>query len=273
MWPESTKINRLNRLTVLATSALLLSWSCQSPANDDSQDNDGPSKDEEDGIGTLAGANEDGTKSKKSKPKDSTDLAKQDHPGTKPGKGKEKDGELMYTYIWIANSIEGTISKINTRTMVEEGRHQTRPDRLGSPSRTSVGISGDVVVANRGGGVTKFYADIEDCVDRNKDGMIQTSKGAKDVLKWGEDEYMAWYNPMTYGSQRVAHGPTKKLAKDRMEARCRKLKNLDYRNPRGRSPDPHSPPRRINRRGPRFSIDRRGARSVSLWSLWRRCGS
>lgn len=189
-------------LTVLASSAILLCIGCRN-SSDKKKDGSGDSSSKDpsganggdgDPDGTSPSDNEQG-----SKDADGT-LPDPDHTNTKPGKG---NGELLYTYIWIANSIEGTISKINTRTMVEEGRYQTRPDRLGSPSRTSVGISGDVVVANRGGGVTKFYADKEDCVDKNKDGVIQTSTGKDNVLKWGEDECMAWYNPMTYGSQRV----------------------------------------------------------------------
>ena len=51
-------------------------------------------------------------------------------------------------YIWIANSAEGTVSKIRTETMVEEGRYLTRPDGAGDPSRTSVSLRGNVAVAN-----------------------------------------------------------------------------------------------------------------------------
>lgn len=122
----------------------------------------------------------------------------------KPEKPGSKGGGLLYTYIWIANSSEGTISKINTRTMKEEGRYQTRPTKDGDPSRTSVGIAGDVVVANRAGGITKVWADPKDCVDKNKDGKIQTSTGKDSVLAWGEDECVAWHTPMEFGSQRVA---------------------------------------------------------------------
>lgn len=126
-------------------------------------------------------------------------------PGNTPKKPDQpdQDGKFLYSYIWVANSTQGTISKINTRTLKEEGRYQTRPDREGDPSRTSVGISGDVVVANRNGGVTKVIADHENCIDKNKDGKIQTSKGANDILPWGEDECVAWHTPMQFGSQRV----------------------------------------------------------------------
>jgi hypothetical protein len=72
-----------------------------------------------------------------------------------------------FSYIWVANSGEGTISKIDTQTLVEHGRYRVRPDSAGSPSRTSVNLSGDVAVANRNGGVTKVYADPADCKESN----------------------------------------------------------------------------------------------------------
>jgi streptogramin lyase len=111
-------------------------------------------------------------------------------------------GEVSFSYIWVANSAQGTISKINTQTMLEEGRYLVRPDGLGSPSRTSVNLSGDVVVANRSGGITKVYARPESCVDSNGVPGIQTSTGAADILAWGTDECVAWYTAMPYNAQR-----------------------------------------------------------------------
>ncbi len=104
-------------------------------------------------------------------------------------------------YIWVANSSEGTISKINTQTMVEEGRYLTREDAQGSPSRTSVSLDGDVAVANRSGGLTKFWGDTANCVDANGDGMITTSVDAV-PLAWADEECRAWFLPGNYASQR-----------------------------------------------------------------------
>ncbi len=112
------------------------------------------------------------------------------------------DGEVQYSYIWVANSSQSTISKINTQTLTEEGRYITRQDQQGSPSRTSVGLSGDVVTANRSGGITKFYANLDDCVDSNGNGIIDTSSGPNDLEPWGSEECMAWHIPMNYTSQR-----------------------------------------------------------------------
>jgi DNA-binding beta-propeller fold protein YncE len=111
-------------------------------------------------------------------------------------------------YIWVANSSESTVSKINTETLVEEARYLTRADALGNPSRTSVSFTGDVAVANRHGGLTKFYADPEDCVDRNGMPGIQTSTGALDVLSWEMEECRAWSTELPTTNQRpVAWAP------------------------------------------------------------------
>ena len=94
----------------------------------------------------------------------------------------EGDGDVEFSYIWVANSTQSAISKINTRTLVEEGRYYTRPDINGNPSRTSVSLNGNVAVANRNGGLTKFYVNEEDCTDTNGNGVINTSTGAANIL-------------------------------------------------------------------------------------------
>jgi hypothetical protein len=105
-------------------------------------------------------------------------------------------GDPDFSYIWIANSSQGTISKINTETMVEEGRYLVRPDGAGNPSRTSVNLNGDVAVANRAGGVTKVFARLSDCPDPNN-----TSTGPNDIRPW-PDGCVAWHVPFAYSTQR-----------------------------------------------------------------------
>jgi hypothetical protein len=115
--------------------------------------------------------------------------------------------EVDFSYIWIANSGEGTMSKIDTVTLEEKGRFIVRPDSLGNPSRTSVNLSGDVAIANRAGGVTKVYALEEKCVDANGNGTIETST-SNAFLPWGTDECVAWHTPFMVESQRpVAWAP------------------------------------------------------------------
>ena len=119
-----------------------------------------------------------------------------------PGSG----GDFEFSFLWAANSSQGTISKIDTATVTEVGRFQVRPDGAGSPSRTSVSLSGHVAVASRNGGVTKIYADEQFCDDSNGTPGIQTSADAS-YLPWGEEECVAWHTPMVYQSQRpVAWG-------------------------------------------------------------------
>jgi hypothetical protein len=120
------------------------------------------------------------------------------------GGGGGGGGAETLSYIWIANSYEqpeGTISKIDTVTMVEEGRYQAKPAN-GDPSRTSVNLDGDVAVANRNGGIAKFFARESDCQESNGQPGIQTSSGGNDILPWGEEECLAWYLPLVCSSNR-----------------------------------------------------------------------
>ena len=93
-------------------------------------------------------------------------------------------GDLL-SYIWIANSGQGTVSKIETKTGIEVGRYQVQG---GNPSRTSVNLLGDVAVSSRDpGGVTKIAARLDSCIDKNNDGAITTSNGPNNVLPLGQD--------------------------------------------------------------------------------------
>ena len=104
-----------------------------------------------------------------------------------------------FDYIWIANTTQATVSKINTKTGIEEGRYYTHPS-MGpgaEPSRTSVNQFGDVAVSNRSlGSVTKVMALPQKCVDTNGNGMIDTSTGANDIRPWGQDECVVWHTPL-----------------------------------------------------------------------------
>jgi streptogramin lyase len=114
-------------------------------------------------------------------------------------------GDLRWSYIWVANTNQSTVSKINTQTLVEEGRYYTEPGLAGSPSRTSVSLNADAVaVANRNGGVTKVWARAELC-DPLRNGVpgVQTSSGAGDLLPFAQDDCIAWHNPFpAYTTQR-----------------------------------------------------------------------
>lgn len=131
-------------------------------------------------------------------------------PDAAPG-GCECGSQLGFSYIWIANTDDGSVAKINTQTMVEEARYRTmaaQPFGETGPSRTSVSLGGTAVaVANRGGGLTKILA--VDC-DPSANGQpgLQTSTGAGDVLPFLQDDCIAWHTPFPYDTQRpVAWAP------------------------------------------------------------------
>lgn len=105
--------------------------------------------------------------------------------------------------IWIANTDENTVSKFDTETGEELGRYQTSPSN-GSPSRTSVGRSGKVAVANRNGGVVMIHGITDECPDENGMPGVQTSTGTDDVLAWGTDECVQWFVPLPGDNRPVA---------------------------------------------------------------------
>ncbi|MBL4688612.1 MAG: hypothetical protein JKY37_28755 [Nannocystaceae bacterium] len=155
------------------------------------------------GIGTTSGSADEGTATTGAQPPIYDVGTIPDAPGAMGcgGSGGGGSNEPLYSFIWIANSSEGTVSKIDTVTLEEVGRYLTRPTN-GDPSRTSVSLNGDVAVANRNGGLVKFYANPTDCEDANGNGTIDTSTGANDVLAWDDEECRAWFTPFDYSSQR-----------------------------------------------------------------------
>jgi hypothetical protein len=172
------------------------------PGADDSGDgqDDGGDGDGEDGGGTGGGDDGEGDGG------DGGDDGEGDGDGTRfdvgtPDAGTPDTGS-EFSYIWIANTHEGTVSKVDTRTLTEEGRYVTRPDGAGDPSRTSVNLEGDVAVLLRAGGVTKILADTTECEDNNGIPGIQTATDGT-PLPWGEDECVAWHTSLTYSSQRA----------------------------------------------------------------------
>ena len=112
-------------------------------------------------------------------------------------------GDVEFSFIWIANSPEGTVSKVDTETLIEVGRYRTGP-ALSDPSRTSVNLKGDVAIVNRDGSITKIGAIDEQCKEKNGQPGIQTSKGPNDVLAYGQDECVLWNTPLMPASRPAA---------------------------------------------------------------------
>ena len=110
--------------------------------------------------------------------------------------------EIDVSFVWIANTDEGTVSKIEPRAGKEVARYLSAlpvaglppplercrerdggpgaPPAGNCPSRTAVDLRGDVWVANRAfegqGSVTKILA--AGCPDKDGDGVIRTSHDA-----------------------------------------------------------------------------------------------
>ena len=108
-----------------------------------------------------------------------------------------------FPFIWIANSGEGTVSKLDTNTGDELGRYRTGPESWTNPSRTTVDLDGNVWVGNRGNDtVTKIgLFEAGNCVDFDGNGVIDTStddnhNGVIDpgeILCWDCDECVLNY--------------------------------------------------------------------------------
>jgi hypothetical protein len=92
------------------------------------------------------------------------------------------------SFIWVANTGEGSVSKVDISTYEELGRYRVGRD----PSRTSVNTLGDVYVGNRGGrSLTKISGRGEGCPDTDGDGVVTTS-GGSDMLPFGRDDCVLW---------------------------------------------------------------------------------
>jgi len=79
---------------------------------------------------------------------------------------------VQHNNLWVANSPEATVSKVDTKTGNEVGRYKI----CSNPSRTSVDLNGDVWIGCRGdGGVAKIIADPKFCTDKNGNGVVNTS--------------------------------------------------------------------------------------------------
>lgn len=108
------------------------------------------------------------------------------------GVDKDKDGtlklsssKLEFPFIWIANSGEGTVSKLNTKTGCEMARYSVCSD----PSRTAVDLNGNGIITCRGDGkVAKVSIFEQDCIDKNQNGKIDTSKDKNGDCKITQDE-------------------------------------------------------------------------------------
>jgi len=105
---------------------------------------------------------------------------------------------ITLPFIWVPNSNEGTVSKVDTRTGRELGRYHTGPDSTGDPSRTTVDLLGNCWVANRNTGTVVKIGLLENgqYMDRNWNSIVETSRDldgdgditGDEILPWASDE-------------------------------------------------------------------------------------
>jgi len=101
------------------------------------------------------------------------------------------DTTHAFNFIWVAVSTKGTIVKIDTQTGAVLGEYRTAPQvHPTNPSRTTVDHNGNVWAGNRDGNTVVRVGLLENgqCVDRNGNGVIDTSTGLNDVRPWPNAE-------------------------------------------------------------------------------------
>ncbi len=132
------------------------------------------------------------------------------------------------SFIWVPNE-SGTISKVCTTTGNELARYRVVPPNLpvlpysglenfGWPSRTTVCNDGSCWVANRTAGTVVKIGLLEanQWIDRNNDGILQTSRdlngdgviSGDEMLPWGEDECVLYEVVLVSGHEGVFYPGT-----------------------------------------------------------------
>jgi streptogramin lyase len=116
-------------------------------------------------------------------------------------------------FIWVPNSNEGTVSKVDTITGRELGRYRTGPSSGGNPSRTTVDLLGNCWVANRDTGTVVKIGLLENgqYMDRNWNGIIETSRDLNgdgditgdEILPWASDECVIYEIVLIPGAERT----------------------------------------------------------------------
>jgi RHS repeat-associated protein len=92
-----------------------------------------------------------------------------------------------FDFLWVAVSSKGTLVKIDTKTGQVIGEYFTSPSgQPKDPSRTTVDLNGNVWATNRAGNSVVHVGLVENgqCVDRNGNGLIETSTGFGDIKAW-----------------------------------------------------------------------------------------
>jgi hypothetical protein len=112
-------------------------------------------------------------------------------------------GMVDKSFIWIpSSSTSRRRQDQHPDPAVELARYRVGAGN-DSPSRTAVSADGRFVVVNsrQTGHSAMIAANIEDCVDKNGNGMIETSQNKNDLLPWLADECLRWDVQWPYAGQ------------------------------------------------------------------------
>lgn len=142
--------------------------------------------------------------------------------------------------VWLANSAEDTVSRIDPVGVAEVARHASGGD---DPSRVAVDFRGDLLVTNRAlegqSTLTKIASELARCVDRDASTSIRTSTGPTDVPPLLEDECVLWSvdvgAPLSVARALAIDGSTDAMGDDGGDAwvglhRSREILHLDGRD-------------------------------------------
>jgi streptogramin lyase len=120
---------------------------------------------------------------------------------------------FTFPFIWVPNSNEGTVSKVDTRTGRELGRYRTGPQSGANPSRTTVDLKGNCWVGNRQTATAVKIGLLENGQynDRNGNGIIETSQDLNgdgditgpELLPWGQDECVLFEVALLPGQEKT----------------------------------------------------------------------
>jgi len=126
------------------------------------------------------------------------------------------DGWSAPPYLWVPTTSLGVVSRIDVADGSELGRYRTGPERPLEPSAVAVDLDGSCWVGNQAAGsVVKIGLEERgDCVDRDGDGVIDTSRDDDDdgaitgdeLLPWGADECVL-YEVVLVDGARAVHVP------------------------------------------------------------------
>ncbi|MBI5479323.1 MAG: hypothetical protein HY906_10730, partial [Deltaproteobacteria bacterium] len=110
-----------------------------------------------------------------------------------------KNTTTPLNFIWVAVTSKNTIVRIDTLTGTVLGEYRFGPPGYGAPSRTTVDSNGSVWVGTRSDSKNAVVhiglLENGQCVDRNGNGVIDTSTGLNDIRPWVDPPgYCSWWD-------------------------------------------------------------------------------